>query len=100
MTERNLRRYPRKTTRIEARVVLDRVELDGRIENIGEGGVFFVTDTLEGVVTEGDRAEIRFTPEGSDRETRVRGEVLRVERDFHEGEILRTLAIRFERPLS
>lgn len=100
MNNPNLRRYPRRTARITARVDFGWGTLEGTIENIGEGGVLFVTDTLEGSVEVGDHAEVRFHPLPDAEESNVPGEVLRVERDFLAGEILRTLAIRFDHPFA
>ena len=54
MPSENLRRHPRRTLELPARLHLDWGQLEGTIENIGEGGAFFVTDTLEGAVAEGD----------------------------------------------
>jgi len=92
----NLRRHPRKTIQLPARLDLDGDRLEGRIENIGEGGAFFVTDTLEGSVEEGDILHLEFALGGADR--RQAGIVLRVERYFHEGELFRAFAIKFEEP--
>ena len=96
--QKNLRRHPRRTTQVAARLVFSWGVLDGSVENIGEGGIFFVTDTWEGRVEVGDRLTVEFpTPE----EVEVNGfggQVLRTERYFHRGEIFRAFAIRFESP--
>ncbi|MHC4861396.1 MAG: PilZ domain-containing protein, partial [Planctomycetota bacterium] len=81
----DLRRHPRLTLRLPSTLHLEGETLDGRIENIGEGGAFFVTDTLEGSVEEGDRLDVAF--EFDSESHRVPGVVLRVERYFHEGEL-------------
>ena len=62
MPAENLRRHPREATRISARVVIDEHPLEGSVENIGEGGAFFVTDTLEGGVEVGDRVTLELSP--------------------------------------
>jgi hypothetical protein len=98
MTGENLRRHPRKTIRLPARLDLEGDPLEGRIENIGEGGAFFVTDTLEGSVEEGDILHLEFELEGAAH--RPAGIVLRVERYFHEGELFRAFAIKFEEPFT
>jgi hypothetical protein len=98
MAERNLRRYPRQVSRIPARVVFDWGALEGTIDNIGEGGALFATDTLEGIVQEEARATVCFEGDVPGAERRLPGTVLRLERSFVGGEILRTLAIRFDEP--
>jgi len=96
--QKNLRRHPRRTTRIAARLIFPWGTLDGSVENIGEGGIFFVTDTWEGRVDVGDKMTVEFpTPEEVE-VTGFGGQVLRTERYFHEGEIFRAFAIRFEAP--
>ena len=70
--------------------------LDGRLENIGEGGAFFVTDTLEGSVEVGDRLVVEFELEEEPK--KLPGAVLRVERYFHDGELFRAFAVKFEQP--
>ena len=97
MASENLRRYPRHVLRIKATVTLDTGPLEGRLENIGVGGAFFVTDTLEGSVEVGDRLVVVF--ELSAEPQSVPGDVLRVERYFHEGELFRAFAIRFEKQI-
>ena len=98
MVPENLRRYPRRASSIDARVEFAWGNLEGKIENIGEGGVLFVTDTLEGTVEDGNRGTVVFTEESSGSERRLPGEVLRQDRSFVAGEILRTLAVRFDAP--
>ncbi len=94
MPSTNQRRYPRRESSLPARVEFSWGEIEGTIENIGEGGVFFVTETLEGRVEPEDRAHVRFEGE------RVPGTVVRVERYFHDGRVYRALAVRFDTPLS
>jgi hypothetical protein len=90
----NQRRHVRHTARLPAVLAFEWGELQGTIENIGEGGVFFVTGVLEGAAQAGDRATLRFS--AVDREPRtIRSEVLRVERYFHEGDLFRAFALRF-----
>lgn len=98
MDDRNRRQYPREKRIAPARVVFAWGMVEGRVENIGEGGAFFVTDTLEGVVVEGDRTELYVEDIPDSAPVRLPGLVLRVERYFQEGEILRTFAIRFDAP--
>jgi hypothetical protein len=88
----------RRSIRVPAELFFPWGTLGGVIENIGEGGAFFVTDTLEGPVTEGDELELRFVPPEEEIERVYDARVLRVDRYFHEGEVFRSFAIRFERP--
>ena len=99
MPASNQRRHSRRPTELSAELAFDWGTLEGVIENVGEGGAFFVTDTLEGTVVVGDRLELEFHDREFGGETRFPGAVLRVDRYFHEGELYRSLAIRFERPL-
>jgi len=98
MTPENQRRHPRMEARIPAWAELAWGALEGNIENIAEGGAFFVTDTLEGAVDVGERVEMRFRDPDSAEEVRLAGSVLRLERYFHEGEVFRAFAVRFDEP--
>ena len=98
MTTEDLRRYPRSTVRTPGRLIFEWGELEGDIENVGEGGLYFVTDTWEGPVAVGDSLTAVFlTPDSAEAHRRT-AEVLRVERYFHEGELFRSFAIRFAEP--
>jgi hypothetical protein len=95
----NLRRNVRRTVHLPARLEFPWGHLEGRLENIGEGGGFFVTGTLEGVVGLGESVHVCFgEAEGTER--RVPAEVLRMERYFHEGDLYRAFALKFREPLS
>jgi hypothetical protein len=95
--DQNQRLHPRRSTRLPASLSFSWGELAGTIENIGAGGVFFVTGTLEGAIDVGDRAALRFTaPDGAHR--CMASDVLRVERYFFEGDLFRALALRFREP--
>ena len=56
----NQRRSDRRPTRLPAVLAFPWGELDGTIENIAEGGAFFVTGTLEGAAEVGDRLTVAF----------------------------------------
>jgi hypothetical protein len=91
----NQRRHVRRTSRLPATLSLAWGEIPGTIENIGAGGVFFVTDVLEGSVQIGDLGTLRFSsPDGVERGHPA--DVLRVERYFHEGDLFRAFALRFQ----
>jgi len=94
----NQREHPRRVARLAARVVFSAGHLDGTIENIAEGGAFFVTDTWEVAVEEGDGVSVEFREAEDAEPARVAGRVLRVERYFHEGDLYRAFAIKFEEP--
>jgi hypothetical protein len=94
---RNQRRYDRRDAKIPASLEFEWGSLEGTIENIAEGGIFFVTETLEGAVIEGDRLNVRFSDDrGSTRS--LGGAILRVERYFHDGDLYRAFAVRFDEP--
>jgi PilZ domain len=93
MSTGNLRRHTRTALRAKARLVYTQGEIEGTIENIGEGGLFFVTDTLEGALAVGD--EITAIYDESGEEKQRSGEILRIERYFHDGELFRAFAVRF-----
>ena len=96
MDDRNQRRHPRTRTAIPARVELTDGSIEGTIENLGPGGAFFATDTLEDAVDVGVSVVIVFQDPESGDERRVRGTVLRLERYFHQGGLYRALAVKFE----
>ena len=100
MVPEDLRRFERHSIRTAARLIFDWGELEGNVENIGEGGLYFVTDTWEGPVAVNDALTAVFTLPDASEEQRKTAEVLRVERYFHEGELFRSFAIRFSEPLS
>lgn len=95
MAMEDLRRFPRALIRTPGRLVFEWGELEGTVENLGEGGLYFVTDTWEGPVAVGDAVTTVFRwPEDAGEQRRT-AEVLRVERYFHEGELFRSFAVRF-----
>ena len=104
MATEEQRRSPRSSVRIPGRLIFDWGELEGNVENLGEGGIYFVTDTWEGPVAVGDAMTAVYTfpvqPEEprEPEEQRRLAVVLRVERYFHEGELFRSFAIRFDGP--
>jgi hypothetical protein len=90
----NLRRYIRRSERADARIRLSWGTLEGTVENIGEGGAFFATDTMEGIVEVGTPVELEVSR--SDGDFTATGTVLRFERYLHEGLVYRAFAIRFD----
>ena len=72
--------------------------LEGVIENVGDGGVFFATEILEVLVTDGDRAIVEFTGErnGAPVALQIPSTILRTERYFDGQRVVRAFAIQFQ----
>ena len=96
MADQNQRRHPRIRTRIQARLGFSQFSIEGTIENIGQGGAFFATDTLEGSIHGGESVEVSFVEAETGDDVKLRGTVLRVERYFHEGGLYRAFAVKFD----
>ena len=75
--------------------------IEGHIENIGRGGVFFATETLEGVIEDGSPVTIEFegSRDGAPLPCSIRGAVLRTERYFDGHAVVRAFAVKFESQL-
>ena len=95
MVTEDQRRSRRTSVRTPASLIFEWGELEGNVENIGEGGLYFVTDTWEGPVAVGDSMTAVFSLPDQPEEQRRLAEVLRVERYFHDGELFRSFAVRF-----
>ncbi len=94
----NRREWSRHPVDMQARLRLASEKIvAGRLENIGRGGAFFVTDNLETSIVAADPVDLLIVL--GDDESTVRGTVLRAETFFSGTEVLRSLAIRFETPL-
>jgi hypothetical protein len=93
--------HSRLPTHVPARVLHGGECLDGTVENIGEGGVFFATEILEQPVDEGSDVdvEIRGTRDGVPVTLRIPGTILRTERYFDGAAVVRAFAIRFREPI-
>src|SRR5437762_2373613 len=93
----NRRIHSRRTVRLPARLAHESDSIDGIVENIGEGGVFFATENLEMLLEEGASATLSFRCKKSGAEVRLErvGCILRTERHFDGERVLRTYAIRF-----
>lgn len=89
--------HSRVRTNIRACLVAGENPVEGVIENIGEGGVFFATEMLEVVVDEGAEVTVDFDGRrgGEPVNFRIRGTVLRTERYFDGRAVVRAFAIRF-----
>lgn len=98
---RDRRIHSRHRTHLPARVLHHGEALEGAIENVGEGGVFFATEVLEQPVDEGSDVEVELdgVRDGQPVHLRVPGTVLRTERYFDGASVVRSFAIRFREPI-
>ena len=99
MSSENRRIHSRRKAHIVARLLLPTGSVDGKVENIGAGGVFFSTEDLELPVAEGAEVELvlRIRQDGADEVVRNRlGCVLRTERYFDGEKVVRAFAIKFD----
>ena len=89
------RAHERKRADISVHVTLtDDATFEGRIENIGEYGVFFTSTNLDSSIEAGDKLALRFQYKGTDFERD--GSVVRIDQEFSAGEVRRSIAIRFD----
>jgi hypothetical protein len=94
----NRRIHSRRSVRLPARLTHRADAVDGTIENIGEGGVFFATHNLEIDVEEGAAGIVSFrcfrqgVPETVERS----GTILRAERYFDGEAVVRAFALKFD----
>jgi hypothetical protein len=72
-------------------------EFDGTVDNLGELGALVATRNLEVTFDVGDVLTLRIdTGKGT---VEAEGQVLRIEQEFAEGDVGRSFAVRFSRPL-
>jgi hypothetical protein len=90
--------HPRRPSELPASLSSDGDRLEGVVENIGEGGVFFATETLEVVLEHGTRVGVAFTCNRNGRSEQIElpGTVLRTERYFDGTKVVRAFAIKFD----
>jgi hypothetical protein len=93
--------HSRLATHVPARVLHGGECLEGTVENVGEGGVFFATEILEQPVDEGSDVdvEIQGFRDGQPVALKIPGTVLRTERYFDGSAVVRAFAIRFREPI-
>jgi hypothetical protein len=72
-------------------------EFDGIVDNLGANGALVATPNLEATLDVGDAVDLRI--DTGEATIEARGQVLRVEQEFAEGEIRLVFAVRFETPL-
>jgi len=87
--------HPRTDARLEATLRCGDSAVEGIVENVGAGGVFFATENLEVVIDDGAACVIAFTaPSGVAVEQD--GAVLRGERYFDGSRVIRAFAVKFD----
>jgi hypothetical protein len=101
VSETNRRIHTRRKSRIAGRLAQSGTAVEGHIENIGEGGVFFATEDLELALEEGSDVLVEFDCVRAGSPTRVerKGVVLRTERYFDGESVIRAFAIKFDEVL-
>jgi len=87
--------HPRTETRIPATVRHGAASIEGVVENIGAGGVFFTTDDLEHVVEIEDAIEVVLQTAARG-EIVHRGVIVRAERYFDGADVKRSFAVKFD----
>ncbi len=98
-SESNRREHTRHQVEMAGKIRLaSERTIEGRIENVGRGGAFFVTDDLEANVLAADPVEL-LLPDANGKESTVSGVVLRLETFFSGTDVLRSFAIQFDEPL-
>ena len=90
--------HSRRASDLRATLSHEGRSMDGVIENIGEGGVFFATETLEMLLDHGSHVEVRFPcrRDGEESVCELGGTVLRAERYFDGTKVVRAFAIKFD----
>ncbi len=91
--------HPRFDVRLSATVRSGGLAVDGTVENVGAGGVFFVSEHLELVLGEGAAVEVELRPQAPLARVTRAGEVVRDERYFDGERVVRALAVRFLTPI-
>ena len=95
---RERRIQPRTDTRIRTTFRCGGAAIEGVVENIGAGGVFFSTGELESGVQVG--AAVTISLHLDDGQTSdMTGSVLRVDRYFDGAEVRRSFAVKFDADL-
>jgi hypothetical protein len=94
----NRRIHSRRSARFPARLSHGSDAVEGTVENIGEGGVFFATHNLEIDVDEGAPGRVSFHCKrgGQPQELVCAGTILRTERYFDGEAVVRAFAFKFD----
>lgn len=98
----NRRIHSRRSASLPGRLAHGSDAVDGTIENIGEGGIFFATHNLEIDVDEGAAAVIsfRWVRSGTAETVERTGTILRTERYFDGEAVVRAFAMKFDELLA
>ncbi|MCE9636616.1 MAG: PilZ domain-containing protein [Planctomycetes bacterium] len=93
--------HSRIRTRLPARLVRGAESVEGVVENVGQGGVFFATETLEVALDDGTDVEVEFEAWRGEQRVQLRlpSTILRAERYFDGTVVVRAFAIRFQEPI-
>ncbi len=92
---RDRRIHPRTESRMAASLTCGADAVEGVVENVGAGGVFFATEQLEIAVDEGADVIVTLHRPGIDEPVTCPGSVLRADRYFDGARVVRAFAIRF-----
>jgi hypothetical protein len=94
----NRRIHTRYKSQIPGRLLHDGDPVEGRVENVGVGGVFFATEDLELAVEESSRVTVSFDCRRDGVLALIErvGVVLRTERYFDGESVIRAFAIKFD----
>jgi len=98
LSQDNRRIHSRRSVNVAARLDHADGSVDGVVENLGAGGVFFATEDLELKADDGASVTLSFrgAKDGADVELTRVGTVLRTELHFDGETVKRTFAIRFD----
>jgi hypothetical protein len=98
VSQDNRRIHSRRDVKVAARLVHVDGSVEGVIENLGAGGVFFATENLELVAEDDSAVTLSFHGKkgGVDVDLTRKGTVLRTELHFDGETVKRTFAIRFD----
>ena len=102
ISQDNRRTHSRRVASIDARLSHESESVEGTVENVGEGGVFFATTNLELSVDEGSPVTISFvcSKDGAPVTIERTGSILRAERYFDGAGVVRAFAIKFDELIS
>ena len=92
---RERRIHPRTVTNVRSTIRCGGSDVDGVVENIGRGGVFFSTGDLEARVDVGDPVTVALHVAERAPSEHV-GVVLRTERYFDGADVRRSFAVKFD----
>jgi hypothetical protein len=95
----NRRTHGRRSVRIRAQLTSGTDMIEGTVENIGEGGVFFATQILDADLDDGATTALTFRclRNGTEELVERTATILRAERYFDGEVVVRAFAMRFDR---